>query len=168
MRARIALRKAGVAVVPGDAAEAREMERIRKQNKEEPPRTLPVEPKDIVDALSRGDETILIIKLECVSYDHEFATELARRSKVMAPVVIMVMTPQLTRKGRGKEVNKGAPSRADSDDDTAAAFFSESEESESDYVPTGRPKRRHGHLSLPQSLGVESHGSVSDLTDYGY
>jgi hypothetical protein len=50
MRARIALRKAGIAFVAGDAHEIQEMENVRKK------RGIKLEPKDVVEALSRGDE----------------------------------------------------------------------------------------------------------------
>lgn len=61
MRARIALRKAGVAFVPGDAIEKREMEEVTRRGG----RPLPVGVGDIVEALERGDE----VRSVCVLYE---------------------------------------------------------------------------------------------------
>ncbi|KAJ7636652.1 hypothetical protein FB45DRAFT_1024750 [Roridomyces roridus] len=71
MRARIALRKAG-RDIPKSAVD-QEMKKIRKGG------GLPVTMKDIIKALERGDEKIGIVRMKCVSYDHEFAAELAEK-----------------------------------------------------------------------------------------
>ncbi|KAK7050247.1 hypothetical protein R3P38DRAFT_2862457 [Favolaschia claudopus] len=76
IRARVALRKAGVRFTPGDETEMRERgEQVAKKGG----RPLPVEAQDIVDALTRGDETIGIIKMECVSYDHALVEDMEGR-----------------------------------------------------------------------------------------
>ncbi|KAK7041052.1 hypothetical protein R3P38DRAFT_3179580 [Favolaschia claudopus] len=59
-----------------DEAEMRERgEQVAKKGG----RPLPVEAQDIVDALSRGDETIGIIKMECVLYDHGLVEDMEGR-----------------------------------------------------------------------------------------
>ncbi|KAK7059943.1 hypothetical protein R3P38DRAFT_2838637 [Favolaschia claudopus] len=76
IRARVALRKAGVRFTPGDETEMRERgEQVAKKGG----RPLPVEVRDLVDALSRGDERIGIIKVECVSYDHALVEDMERK-----------------------------------------------------------------------------------------
>ncbi|KAJ6450390.1 hypothetical protein C8R45DRAFT_1043504 [Mycena sanguinolenta] len=67
MRARIALRKANIDFVPGDATEEREMAEVTKRGGKGKP--LPVGSR-----ISIG-----IIKLECVSYNHALAEEMERR-----------------------------------------------------------------------------------------
>ncbi|KAJ7689924.1 hypothetical protein B0H17DRAFT_1134640 [Mycena rosella] len=105
MRARIALRKAGRAVSP--ESEAREATKITGKGKKGTP--LGLTPQDVIDAFGRGEEAIDIIKMQCVSYDHAFAADMARRYEVC-------QTPQaeaqrrraaLEKKGKGHEREEG-------------------------------------------------------------
>ncbi|KAJ7754167.1 hypothetical protein DFH07DRAFT_823269 [Mycena maculata] len=70
MHAEIALRKWGHAIT--EEAVAEEMAQIR--TKSEP---LPLTTEDVVGALSRGEQKIDIVRMECASYDHEFVRDIA-------------------------------------------------------------------------------------------
>ncbi|KAJ7639977.1 hypothetical protein DFH06DRAFT_1430546, partial [Mycena polygramma] len=109
MRARIALRKAGIDFDEDRVAE--EVKSIRKKT-----RTLPVTDEDVIDALSRGDEAIDIIKMECISYDHEFVAEMGRRydprntpAAQKRPKAEKASQPKTETKG--KQVQKARPRR---------------------------------------------------------
>ncbi|KAJ7022452.1 hypothetical protein C8F04DRAFT_1137956 [Mycena alexandri] len=164
MRARIALRKAGVAVVPGDDAEAREMKMVKAEKKGKPPlKALHLEEQDIVAALSRGDETIDIIRLECVSYDHAFVAELARRYAAQGGVgrqakpTKSLGSKKVKTKSKGKGKAKQPPN-ADSDNESGSAFAPESEDSdwESNQIQP-RPRRQKKKLEdrPPNELSPE-------------
>ncbi|KAJ7715840.1 hypothetical protein B0H16DRAFT_1339519 [Mycena metata] len=191
MRARIALRKAGVAVIPGDAVEAREMKLVKAERKGKPPvNAIDLNEQDIVAALSRGDETIDIIQLECVSYDHAFVAELARRYATKGGVGRQVKPRKSTgsnkaksksnAKGKGKA--KQAPA-ADSDNESGSAFAPESEDSdwESNQIQPRPRRQKKQDVRLSPELGsptpqlgapsrsrtpkLGSDESMSDLTE---
>ncbi|CAA7270712.1 unnamed protein product [Cyclocybe aegerita] len=77
MRARIALRKAGLIPLADEKEEARLIEKevkavVRSSG-------LPVREQDLIDALCRGEENIDIIQMTCVKYDHEFANDMMNK-----------------------------------------------------------------------------------------
>ncbi|KAF9525904.1 hypothetical protein CPB83DRAFT_908867 [Crepidotus variabilis] len=78
MRARIALRKAGI--LPIDDKEAEEIlvaaEVVAVKNKKP---LYEVNAKDIVKAFRRGDEGVDIIRMTCVKYDHVFVKDIQQR-----------------------------------------------------------------------------------------
>ncbi|KAJ6627718.1 hypothetical protein B0H10DRAFT_358414 [Mycena sp. CBHHK59/15] len=78
IRARIALRKSGIAETNENVA--REMNKIRKRT------GIPVTPQDVIQAFSRGEHTIDIIKMQCVSYDHTLVEDIARQHENPAAV----------------------------------------------------------------------------------
>ncbi|KAF8217406.1 hypothetical protein K438DRAFT_1924915 [Mycena galopus ATCC 62051] len=168
MRARIALRKAGVAFVRGDANEIREMGEVTRKGG----RPLPVEAKDIIDALGRGEEVIGIIRMECISYNHELVAEMARRHEDwnVAPVPVQPVQRAGATKRR-KRVSKTATRRICSDSSTSDySPESESEDGASADLfaeRARRQKRAHVDEPLRLSLGLGCDSSMSDLTELG-
>ncbi|KAJ6548626.1 hypothetical protein B0H19DRAFT_1074465 [Mycena capillaripes] len=69
MHARIGLRKWGHAITEQNVT--REMARIRKHQ------GLHLNEANVIEALSRGDEVIPIVRMECVFYDHDFLEDIA-------------------------------------------------------------------------------------------
>ncbi|KAK7047007.1 hypothetical protein R3P38DRAFT_2608348 [Favolaschia claudopus] len=185
IRARVALRKAGVRFTPGDEAEMRER---REQVAKRGGRPLPVEAQDIVDALSRGDETIGIIKMECVSYDHALVEDMegkyeewladARRSEGEGEVRSKSKSPKSKPKFASKSDSRAHGSDSDSD-----AYMSPESEDGSDVDEEGvglleavRVRRREAvgrrrmvlerdeHVPEP-SLGFDSDSPLTELED---
>ncbi|KAJ7155083.1 hypothetical protein C8R46DRAFT_1356344 [Mycena filopes] len=150
MRARIALRKAGRAFVPGDEVEAREIRMVKTQKKGRALQTLPLTVPDIVAALGRGDETIDIIRLECVAYDQAFIAELAERQLAPEDEPSGPAKPPKAKKGtlgKGKAKAKTNTKRrrdADSGDESASSAFEPESEADSDGGSDndGRPQAR--------------------------
>ncbi|KAJ7726761.1 hypothetical protein B0H16DRAFT_263158 [Mycena metata] len=73
MRARIGLRKRGHATTEDNVAV--EMAQIR-QKKSTNRRAAKVTKADVIGALTRGEERIPLVRMKCISYDHEFAQAL--------------------------------------------------------------------------------------------
>ncbi|KAJ7302803.1 hypothetical protein DFH08DRAFT_945505 [Mycena albidolilacea] len=181
MRARIALRKAGVAFVPGDAIEKREMEEVTRRGG----RPLPVGVGDIVEALERGDESIGIIKLECVSYDHELAADMARRHEGWALSLRAGAKAQPgaavtnTSKGKGRRKNtriakpathySSSEASPDSDSDFSSPESEDEETSsfgkrrQNQNLKQARKRRRRSPDRDEHGLGSDS--CMSDLTE---
>ncbi|KAJ7505556.1 hypothetical protein B0H11DRAFT_2340847 [Mycena galericulata] len=153
MRARIALRKTGRSA-DDKAAVAHEVKKIKAK------KGVPLTVNDIIEALSRGDEWINIIGMQCISYDQKLVADMERKHDAWitpAAVADRALTaankrPKRTAtvkdgaKGKGK--GKGPPARAQEpaqalDSDSASNFAVESENSafDSDAVAI-RPQRR--------------------------
>ncbi|KAJ7689956.1 hypothetical protein B0H17DRAFT_599853 [Mycena rosella] len=127
MRARIALRKAGLADDP--EAVAREVTKITGKGKKGTP--LGLTPQDVIDAFSRGEEALDIIKMQCVSYDHEFVADMARRHEIWnTPEAVAQRTRKKKQRAttRKRTVRKRASTPVD---DSDSDFAVESEDSES-------------------------------------
>ncbi|KAF9022274.1 hypothetical protein BDZ89DRAFT_208416 [Hymenopellis radicata] len=77
LRARVALRKFGIAVDP--EAEQLEMAEIRAG------RGYALDGQDIVKALSSGEEGIKVLGMRCTSYDHAFVEELIAKRRNWTP-----------------------------------------------------------------------------------
>ncbi|KAJ7093410.1 hypothetical protein B0H15DRAFT_157850 [Mycena belliarum] len=161
MRARIALRKAGLPLEP--EREAREIAKIKAKSG----KGMPLEPETVVDALSAGDERIDIIRMRCVSYDHTFAADMARRLEVRkTPKAVGRRAARkgeqaTPTKGKRKQARIKAPlNKSDSD------FSVESEASESgaSFVHA-RPRRRRGTLQSPPPEWDDGMSDVADLSD---
>ncbi|KAJ7101871.1 hypothetical protein C8R44DRAFT_808816 [Mycena epipterygia] len=180
MRARIALRKAGLPIELNDLA--RDVVNIRAGSH------LPVTEQDIIAALNRGDEAIDIIRMKCVSYDHEFAAELARRYEAYKASGPHVRPP---RASKGKSAIRGARARkaparrvrGDSDWESGSDFSPESEDSDShNEIARIQPKRKRtayqdsdslrldarSHSPPPALAGLGPDDNLSEITDYGY
>ncbi|KAJ6471592.1 hypothetical protein C8R47DRAFT_745030 [Mycena vitilis] len=168
MRARVSLRKAGI--VFDDERVEQEKKKIREKQRT----ALPLASQDVIDALSRGDEAIDIIKMECISYDHEFVAEMSRRYDLWNPSAAAAArkrqkaekTSLPRTKSKGKRVQKAPPRR--SNDESGSDFAPESEEmeSESDGAIRFRGRRlERARIDPPQSLNLGWDDELSDLTE---
>ncbi|KIJ94822.1 hypothetical protein K443DRAFT_109770 [Laccaria amethystina LaAM-08-1] len=100
MRARITFRKRNGGKEPDQKALESEIKKIKES------KYLSVQ--DVIDAFDRGEESISIISMECVSYNEELAQELADK---LAPWTKVEEAKKLTRpkmKGKFKGKRKGA------------------------------------------------------------
>ncbi|KAJ7754191.1 hypothetical protein DFH07DRAFT_823296 [Mycena maculata] len=140
LRARVALRKAGLPTAPDDVA--REVFSVRKNQ------GIKLTPEDIIEALSRGDENIKIIQMQCVSYDREFVADMARRHDAWtAPGAVATRAREKQhhqpRATAEKWPRHAAPkpkcARDEAGSDSGSDFSVESEESDSDVRV--RPRR---------------------------
>lgn len=104
MRARIAFRKRNGGEEPDVKAVESEIKRI-KENKDA--KYLSVQ--DVIGAFDRGEESISIISMECVSYNEEFARELADKLAPWTKAYEAAKKPTRPKtKGKSKGNRKGA------------------------------------------------------------
>ncbi|KAF9562269.1 hypothetical protein CPC08DRAFT_761565 [Agrocybe pediades] len=77
MRARIALRKRGLLPVDDKKAEEdlvdTEVQNVREN------RGIALSEEEVISAICRGDESIDLVRMTCVKYDHVFANDIARQ-----------------------------------------------------------------------------------------
>lgn len=108
MLARIALRKYGLVDEPNEnALEIAEMAAIRSKTGRH------VTVQDITGAFSCGDEAIDILRMECVSYDHVFAADIATRLRGYDKLLAGAQTASRGKGGRGgQKPNKAARERS--------------------------------------------------------
>ncbi|KAJ7148032.1 hypothetical protein C8R43DRAFT_1108097 [Mycena crocata] len=177
MRARIALRKAGMTTEPDDVA--REVAVVRAV-KRTGVNGLPVQPQDVVQALCRGDETVDLIRLKCVSYDHAFEKDMAARLAVWDPSASVGAAGGDQKKSHRAPRKRGKRRDDEWNSDLGSQFSPESEESDSEQatIVRGRKGDRRDsqggtvpqvvHSQAPNSSYLGSDDSMSDLTDYGY
>ncbi|KAJ7258417.1 hypothetical protein B0H12DRAFT_1109857 [Mycena haematopus] len=130
MRARIALRKANIDFVRGDATEALEIAEITRRGGKGKPH--PVSADDIVRAFGRGEERIGIIKLECVSYNHGLVEDMERREAGLPRAQTKAGVSKGKESRRAVETSKGKSKRKRPPRSKAPA---EEESLGSDYAP---------------------------------
>ncbi|KAJ7472917.1 hypothetical protein B0H11DRAFT_2282735 [Mycena galericulata] len=183
MRARIALRKTGRLVADDDEAVAREMQRIKAK------RGIPLTVDDVIEALSRGEEEIKIIRMQCVSYDQELVADMERKHDAwIAPAAGAAHARTTANKrpkrttmvkdgAKGKGKGKQPPARGRNpalESDSASSFSVESEEPASELDSAAiRPRRRRAaprpRAPASSAMGLESDAeNLSDLTEYEY
>ncbi|KAJ7446573.1 hypothetical protein FB451DRAFT_1375863 [Mycena latifolia] len=169
MRARIALRKAGLPMDP--EAEAREIQKIRDK------KGIPLTPQDIINALSAGYEAIDIIQMQCVSYDHEFAADMGRRfAKWNRPTTVGTRKGgaagkknQRPTKRKQTQLRKRASPPTSDDSDSDFSMESEKSDSVASVLRVQLRSRQSDREACPSPHSPS--GSVwdeemSDLTDY--
>ncbi|KAJ6509855.1 hypothetical protein DFH09DRAFT_271317 [Mycena vulgaris] len=102
MRARIALRKAGLAITDTSvAAEVRGAD-------------IPVTPDDVIQALRWGEEAISVVRMRCVSYDRAFVQVLAAARANWTPTA--TQRPRAKgKKASGKRKARTAPATPESE-----------------------------------------------------
>ncbi|KAJ7175141.1 hypothetical protein C8R43DRAFT_943408 [Mycena crocata] len=136
MRARISLRKAGRAVTPANVAA--EVEELQSGE---------VTADDAMQALIRGEEAISVVRMTCVSYDHEFLQVLidARAEWEAAEARGTPAVKRTKIRGKAKGERKPGPS----------SFSDSEQEDEGDeWLPR---KRRSTHRKVP---GTRQHKST--------
>ncbi|KAJ3500303.1 hypothetical protein NLJ89_g9860 [Agrocybe chaxingu] len=130
IRARIALRRAGHQVSDEEELNTTIDEDSQSENALEEPvkkaakdnvgdevsaiingKGLPVTEQDIIDALSRGDEGIKIVRMTCILYDHDFAHDIERRFVAWKEGGEMKEAPKENTNGK-KKTRKAATKRA--------------------------------------------------------
>ncbi|KAF6746320.1 hypothetical protein DFP72DRAFT_923167 [Ephemerocybe angulata] len=131
MRARIALRKAGV--LPVDDKEGEEALLLKGMGDVKRGKGRPVTEGDVLEAFKNGDEGISILRMRCVGYDRAFIEDIERQH----PTVEVVRKKQDTTKSKAAPKAKGKGKRKRSDS------FS------SDYDPPEAPEASTSRNTAP-------------------
>ncbi|KAF5311336.1 hypothetical protein D9611_012629 [Ephemerocybe angulata] len=109
MRARIALRKAGV--LPVDDKEGEEALLLKEMGDVKKGKGRPVTEGDVLEAFKNGDEGISILRMRCVGYDRAFIEDIERQH----PTVEVVRKKQDPTKSKAAPKAKGKGKRKRSD-----------------------------------------------------